>query len=426
MSFSQLHPNIRIRIVTSFLTRLVGNMIFPFMAIYFSAKLGPAITGLLLVLTVCAQILMGFYGGYLADRWGRKKVMVYGQWIQCCALFIMMAANSPWLDSAWLTFAMMLVQNASNGMINPAADAMLIDVSTKENRTYMYGINYWSNNLSIALGSVVGGLLFATHRFELLLVLTVVSFLTLVIIAFSIKESYQPKPMPFVGSRTGILRDMVASYKLVMTDRRFILFSLGGMLIFAPEFQTPNYIAVRLGQEFAPQSIGLFDWFTVELTGLKIFSLIQLENTLLVVFFSLAVTKLIERLKEAPALYISGLMYIAGYSLIMYSNSLIVILAAVLISTIGELIHAPIRQTYLAQIVKDDLRSSYMAVNGLVVPGARIMGAVGITLGAVLPSYLMALLIFSLGVAGVILTRSIVLQMDSKERLLPHTKEAAT
>ncbi|GAB1533448.1 MULTISPECIES: MDR family MFS transporter [Brevibacillus] len=427
MSFSQLHPNIRIRIVTSFLTRLVGNMIFPFMAIYFSAKLGPAITGLLLILTVCAQILMGFYGGYLADRWGRKKVMVYGQWIQCCALFIMMTANSPWLDSAWLTFAMMLVQNASSGMINPAADAMLIDVSTKENRTYMYGINYWSNNLSIALGSVVGGLLFATHRFELLLVLTVVSFLTLVIIAFSIKESYQPKPkpMPFVGSRTGILRDMVASYKLVMTDRRFILFSLGGMLIFAPEFQTPNYIAVRLAQEFAPRSIGLFDWFTVELTGLKIFSLIQLENTLLVVLFSLAVTKLIERLKEAPALYISGLMYIAGYSLIMYSNSLIVILAAVLISTLGELIHAPIRQTYLSQIVKDDLRSSYMAVNGLVVPGARIMGAVGITLGAVLPSYLMALLIFSLGVVGVILTRSIVLQMDSKERLLPHTKEAA-
>lgn len=306
MSFSQLHPNIRIRIVTSFLTRLVGNMIFPFMAIYFSAKLGPAITGLLLVLTVCAQILMGFYGGYLADRWGRKKVMVYGQWTQCCALFIMMAANSPWLDSAWLTFAMMLVQNASNGMINPAADAMLIDVSTKENRTYMYGINYWSNNLSIALGSVAGGLFFATHRFELLLVLTVVSFLTLVIIAFSIKESYQPKPMPHVGSRTGILRDMVASYKLVMTDRRFILFSLSGMLIFAPEFQTPNYIAVRLAQEFAPQSNGLFDWFTVELTGIKIFSLIQLENTLLVVLFSLAVTKLIERLKEAPALYISG------------------------------------------------------------------------------------------------------------------------
>ncbi|CAI8749995.1 hypothetical protein EMIT07CA2_160107 [Brevibacillus sp. IT-7CA2] len=118
----------------------------------------------------------------------------------------------------------------------------------------------------------------------------------------------------------------------------------------------------------------MFNWFTVDLAGINIFSLIQLENTLLVVLFSLAVTKLIEHLKEAPALYISGLMYIAGYSLIMYSNSLIVILAAVLINTMGELIHAPIRQTYLAQIVKDDLRSSYMAVNGLVVPGARIIG----------------------------------------------------
>lgn len=73
MSLFELHPNIRIRIVTSFLTKLVGNMIFPFMAIYFSAKMGLALTGFLLSLTLLTQILLGFYGGYLADRWGRKK-----------------------------------------------------------------------------------------------------------------------------------------------------------------------------------------------------------------------------------------------------------------------------------------------------------------------------------------------------------------
>jgi len=43
------------------------------MAIYFSEKLGQAITGLLLLANVCAQILMGFYGGYIADRWGGER-----------------------------------------------------------------------------------------------------------------------------------------------------------------------------------------------------------------------------------------------------------------------------------------------------------------------------------------------------------------
>jgi MFS transporter, DHA1 family, multidrug resistance protein B len=176
-------------------------------------------------------------------------------------------------------------------------------------------------------------------------------------------------------------------HKLVMTDRRFILFSLGSMLIFAPEFQTPNYIAVRLAEEFSPRSYHLFDWFSIELTGIKIFSLIQLENTLLVVFFSLVVTKLIQHMKEAPALHISG--------------------------------------TYLAKIVHDDLRSSYMAVNGLIVQGARILGAISITLGAILPSYLMALLFFALGVIGVILIHSVATQIDSEESLIPHTAKAA-
>ncbi|WP_312115964.1 MDR family MFS transporter [Brevibacillus reuszeri] len=427
MNFSDLHPNIRIRIVTSFLTRLVGMMIFPFMAIYFSDKLGQALAGVLLFVTICAQILMGFYGGYLADRWGRKKVMVYGQWVQCFAFVIMALANSPWLDSAWLTFVMMLVQNASNGMINPAADAMLIDVSTKENRTFMYSINYWATNLSIAIGSVFGGLLFATHRFELLSVLTLVSMFTLFLTAYYMQESYQniASSNPPVNG-TGIIKDLINNYKQVMTDRRFLLFSLGGLFIFSIEFQTSNYVAVRLAKEFVPQHIHLWDWLSFELTGIKVFGLIQLENTLLIVCLSLIVTRLIKYMSEASALHFSALFYIVGYGVIAYSNSLVIITLAMLLATIGELIHIPTRQTYLAQLVRDDARSSYMAVNGLVLQGARIMGSIAISLGALLPSMVMAILFLIMGLTGLLLVRNVVNQLTLQHTPNPpHAKEAA-
>lgn len=427
MSFFQLHPNIRIRIVTSFLTRVVGTMIFPFMAIYFTDKLGQALTGILLFANVCAQILMGFYGGYFADRWGRKKVMVYGQAAQSLAFVLMALANSPVLDSAWTTFAMMLVQSASNGMINPAADAMLIDVSTKENRTFMYSINYWASNLSIAIGSVVGGLLFATHRFELLVVLSVVSLFTLVLTSFFMKESYQAKsngrPQP---AGTGILRDMLGSYKLVVSDQRFLLYSLGGLLIFALEFQTSNYVAVRLAQEFSPQTIRLFDWVAFEMTGIKVFSFIQLESTLLVVFLSLLVTRLISQARKSSAMYLGVLMYVVGYSIISYSNTLLVIALASLLATIGELIHIPTRQSFLAQIVRDDARSSYMAVNGLVLQGAKLTGAIGISLGALIPSLMMALLFLAMGLVGLVVVRGVVRQLEHPHEIkLSKAKEAA-
>lgn len=408
MGFLQLHPNIRIRIITSFLTRVVGTMIFPFMAIYFSDKLGQALAGFLLFATICAQILTSFYGGYIADRWGRKKVLVYGQLIQCGAFTIMTLANSPLLDSAWLTFVMMLLQSASNGLINPAADAMLIDVSTKENRTFMYSISYWASNLSIAIGSVFGGLYFATHRFELLLALTLVGFVTLIITRFFMQESYQPTRQTSPPSGSRLLVDLVKSYKKVLQDRLFLLYSLGGLFIFALEFQTSNYIAVRLSQEFQTQTLHVFDWFALEITGIKVFSLIQLENTLLVVCLSLLVTKLIGKTRPATAMYIGAMLYISGYAVTTYSNSLWVIVLAMFLATIGELMHIPTRQTYLAEIVCDDARSSYMAVNGLVLQGAKLSGAIGISLGAFLPSYAMALLFAGVGVAGLLLVRLVV------------------
>ncbi|HZG79358.1 MAG TPA: MFS transporter [Brevibacillus sp.] len=412
MGFLQLHPNIRIRIITSFLTRVVGTMIFPFMAIYFSDKLGQALAGFLLFATICAQILTSFYGGYIADRWGRKKVLVYGQLIQCGAFTIMTLANSPLLDSAWLTFVMMLLQSASNGLINPAADAMLIDVSTKENRTFMYSISYWASNLSIAIGSVFGGLYFATHRFELLLALTLVGFVTLIITRFFMQESYQPARQTSLPSGSRLLVDLVKSYKKVLQDRLFLLYSLGGLFIFALEFQTSNYIAVRLSQEFQTETLQFFDWFALEITGIKVFSLIQLENTLLVVCLSLLVTKLIGKTHPATAMYIGALLYISGYAVTTYSNTLWVIVLTMFLATVGELMHIPTRQTYLAEIVSDDARSSYMAVNGLVLQGAKLSGAIGISLGAFLPSYAMALLFAGLGVMGLLLVRLVVRSLE--------------
>ena len=55
--WNTLHPNVRIRIINSFLTRMVGGAIFPFMAIYFTHHLGAALAGLLLMLLVAVQFV---------------------------------------------------------------------------------------------------------------------------------------------------------------------------------------------------------------------------------------------------------------------------------------------------------------------------------------------------------------------------------
>lgn len=412
MGFSKLHPNIRIRIFTSFLTRAAGTMIFPFMAIYFSEKLGQGLAGILLLINLALQIVMSFYGGYLADLRGRKIMMVCSLSIQLLALTVMTLANSPLLDSAWLTFAMMLIQSASNGMMNPAAEAMLIDVSTKENRSFMYGIQYWSVNLAVAIGAVVGGIWFASHRFELFFMLSLICLLTLLLTAFLIRDTYQPNAeRGRAGMGTGIVRGIWQNYFLVMKDKLFMLYSLGGLLVFSLEFQTMNYVGVRLEREFVAHKITFTDWFSFEMTGIKVLSLIQIENTVMVVCFSLLITKLIKHFRDTRVLYAGALLYTVGYSVIGFSNSLWLIAFSVLLATLGELLYAPVRQSYLAGIVKENSRSSYMAVNGLVFQGAQAVGALGISVGAVLNSGMMAFLYFIMGMAGLILTRSAIIRL---------------
>jgi DHA1 family multidrug resistance protein B-like MFS transporter len=426
VGFFQLHRNIRIRIVTSFLTRIVGTMIFPFMAIYFTQKLGQGLAGVLLLSTTAVQILTSFYGGYLADRWGRKIVMVYAQGIQFLAFALMALANSPLVDSAWLTFAMMLIQNACNGMINPAADAMLIDVSTRENRSFMYSINYWSVNLSIAIGAFFGGLLFATHRFPLFLTLALISLLTLLLTAFFVQETYQPaQERNRLKKEAGILRGIVQNYKLVMKDTFFMLYSLGGLLVLSLEFQTSNYISVRLQQEFGTRTIQLADWFSLEMTGIRVQSMIQIENTVTVVCLAMIISKLVKRFHDARVLYAGFLMYTIGYSILGFSNSLWLIAAAILVATIGELMYVPVRQSYLAEIVKEDARSSYMAVNGLVLQGAKMMGALGVSVGAVLSSSMMAALFFLMGVTGLLLTRLVFIRTAREKSSHPPKRMAS-
>lgn len=414
MRFKDLHPNIQIRVVTSFLTRFVSTMIFPFMAIYFSNKLGQAISGVLLIFNIFTSIIVSFYGGYLADVLGRKKLMVISQIIQVFAFLIMALANSVWFDSPWLTFWMMFIHSISIGLLNPAAEAMLIDVSTKENRKYMYSINYWAVNLSIGLGSLLGGFLFEEYLFELFIALTITATITLILVKFFMVESYISKK-EFKVKPNFVIKDMIGSYKIVLKDKNFIIFSLAGLLVISLEFQTNNYIAVRLEQEFISKTISIFDLISFELDGIKMLSWIRVENTFLIVLATATMVRLLKNIKDTTVLYLGIGLYTIGFVFQGFSNDMIILFIAVLIATVGEMMYIPVKQSYLADIVNDEYRSSYMAINNLVFQGGKMVGALGLIIGAIFPSWFMAILYLFMGFTGLFLFYTVISRLHSKK-----------
>ncbi len=396
MRFRDFHRTIKIRIIESFLSRFTGGMIFPFMAIYLAKYFGATVTGLLLLINVSVGIGITFIGGYYADQFGRKKIILFAETLRFTAFFIMMLFNSPWLHSATITFLMMTVNSICWGLAGPANQAMLIDVSTPDQRKLMYSITYWANNLSIAIGGALGGFLFEAYLFQLLIGLTSVSLLTVILIRFFIDESYSPNKASL--SAIQHIEKLFGNYQRVMKDRLFVLFILASVFIISTEFQLTNYIGIRLSSQMPLQHFLFWD-----INGINMLGFLRTENTVLVVVLMLISTRIVERFKDKHVLVISSFVFVIGYGMIAYSNNVWMLVLMMFILTVGEVFRVPVRQTYLAALPTDDARSSYMALAGLNFNLAMLIASVTVSISAFLSTTVMAILITGIGLLGVII-----------------------
>ncbi|WP_088041522.1 MFS transporter [Bacillus sp. EAC] len=397
MNLLKFHRNIKIRLLESFLSSAIGSMIFPFMAIYLSKHFGVKHAGLLLLVNVFIGIIMNFFGGYFSDQFGRKKTMVFAETLRLLAFITMMFCNSPWFSSPLITFLMMTVNSICWGLAGPANQAMLIDVSKPEERKLMYSIMYWSNNLSIAIGGVFGGFLFKSYLFELLLALSVASFITWVLVTFFVKESLitQQSEMKTISSHA---KKMISNYRDVFQDKLFILYVLAGLLVLSMEFQLSNYIGIRLTNDFQTQHLLNWSFGGIEMTGF-----LRTENTILVVVMALFATKIVKNMNDQLTLIWSCVAFVGGYAVISYSNSILLLFIAMFVATVAEVLRVPVQQNYMAHLPSEETRSSYMAVAGLTFNLAMFICSITVALSAFLSKFATSFFLTSLGVIGIII-----------------------
>ncbi|WLD94594.1 MFS transporter [Alkalihalobacillus sp. AL-G] len=408
MRFRDFHRNIKIRILETFMSRIVGSMIFPFMAIYLAFHFGAKVAGMLLLINVFIGIGITFIGGYFADQFGRKKIMLFAELLRFFAFLTMMLCNSPWFSAPLITFFMMTVNSICWGLAGPANQAMLIDVSTPDQRKLMYSITYWANNLSIAIGGIVGAFLFEKYLFELFMALSVVTGFVVFLVAFFISESYAPVTSSLTPS--GHVLKLFSNYKKVLHDRLFVMFVIAGVLILSLEFQLTNYIGIRLTDEMPSQQFLMW-----EIDGVKMMGFLRSENTILVAVLMLFVTKLTNPFKDRSVLVTSCFVFTIGYGVLAYSNNIWVLLVMMALLTIGEVFRVPVEQSYMASIPPDDARSSYMAFNGLKFNLSMLIASITVTLGAILPSSVMAAIIIGIGLVGTLIYYFIAPQLDIRK-----------
>ncbi|WP_407271556.1 MDR family MFS transporter [Radiobacillus sp. PE A8.2] len=411
MKFQDFHKNIQIRIIESFISRFVGSMIFPFMSIYLAYHFGAKLAGLLLLCNVLVGIGMNFIGGYFSDQFGRRKVMLFAEVLRFGAFFTMMICNSPWFFSPTITFFMMTINSVCWALAGPANQAMLIDVSTPEQRKLMYSIMYWANNLSIAIGGILGAFLYQDYLFELFVVLCIVAAVVVFLVYVYIKESYVPEEQSSFKPLQHVSR-IFSSYRRVLQDRLFVVFVIAGVLVMSMEFQLTNYIGIRLSDQMPNQQFLLW-----EVDGVTMMGFLRSENTILVALLALFVTKISGNWKDRSILVTSCFLFSIGYAVISYSNSIWLLCIMMVVLTVGEVFRVPVEQAYTAAIPPDDARSAYMAFVGMRFNLGMLIASITVTLSAYLSTIIMAIIITSVGLLGTFLYYVITPQLDERKAI---------
>ncbi|TGA97509.1 MFS transporter [Sporolactobacillus shoreae] len=362
--------NLKVRLIGEGVFNLLFWMFFPFMAIYFSDHFGQESAGLLLILSQLFGTVIGLFGGYCADHFGRKRMMVFSGAGQAVCFIFFTVANSPWFVSPWLTFISFSLLGLFGQLYWPASSAMIADVVPEKHRAGVFAIFYTSINVTVVIGPLLGGIFFFNYRFLFLTVCTVASFILLWVLQRWIHETVpvsadrNSKP-DSAGNWRAYLKQQLGDYGVIFRDRIFLLYILAGVLVAQTFMQLDLLIAVYTTNQVPHQLLTFFRDFTVSLDGKNLFSVMVSLNGLCVALFTVIVTKWMTKFREGNVFMGSALCYGAAMILMGSTVNIWFLLFGIVMFSWAELMTVGVQDSFVAKLAPEDLRGQYFAASGL-------------------------------------------------------------
>jgi MFS family permease len=322
-----------------------SSMVWPFLTIFVRQQLNVPMTtvGLLLTVNAAAGLIGLSVAGLVADRFGRKPVMIVSLGAQAAAMVGMSLASSL---PAWV--AVMAIFGGFNPLYRVGADSMVADLLPVEGRAEGYALLRVISNLGVAIGPAVGGFITSVSYDIAFYASACASLVYAGLIAFRARETLPDMKSTRSTLRPGSGKTSPASYAPVLRDRAFLQFigvyALSGMAYIILMVLLPVY---------AKENFGVVE---------RQFGFIMATNALMVVLFQFAVTRWTSRRPPLPVLALGSLFYAAGVGSVALGAGFASFLLSMIILTVGELIMVPTSTTLTANLAPPEMRGRYMGL----------------------------------------------------------------
>jgi MFS family permease len=193
-------------------------MLYPFFALYLTQKfdIGMSTVGILFAIFSLSGMVGSALSGALADRMGRKIVIIIS-----LVLSSLSALGMGFAPTLAIFIAVVAIVGTLSSIGHPAHEAVVADLLPPEKRAEGYGIIRVIFNLAVIIAPPIAGLLIARSYLTLFIVDAVISLIAATIVIFALPET---KPQAHAHAKPESMKQTFAGYGRVFKDTRFVAF----------------------------------------------------------------------------------------------------------------------------------------------------------------------------------------------------------
>lgn len=317
------------------------SMMWPFLMIFISQRLNTSLTVVAGMLTInsIAGLATTFFGGAIADRFGRKWVMVFSLCLCAVSWYCFQFATG-----SVLFIGLMALNGATTPLYRLAADAMMADLLPVDQRIDAYSILRMGNNLGVALGPTVGGFL-AAVSYPLAFSVAGIGMLGCGVLALVLSGETMPERSPVLqpveSSRFG-------GYGHLFHDKPFLVL-IG------------SYLFGRLASATIWMMLGVYVKDNYGMSE-SLYGFIPMTNALMVIFLQVLITSQVKRRDARWMMALGSAFYGIAVLGVAFAQGFWGFWVCMVIATIGEMILVPTSTTVAASLAPENMRGRYMGI----------------------------------------------------------------
>ncbi len=416
-SFRGFDRGVWIVAVARFVNVLGSGLVYPFATLYFHLEVGIPFTlvGTGLFGNSVGLAVGTLVGGLLADRYGRRPVMIAS-----------MALGAPALATyALVTTALEFIIVATlaglvMGLFTPASQAMIADLTTNDARERAYALLKVASNAGFGIGFVLGGVIYGVTQTGVFVANGATSAVVAVVLFVALAPSPARNRLDGAdtdagnahGTERGSIRETLETWASAVTHPTILVLAvlnIGFAIMYA---QMNSTVPVHAETTF-------------DLTSEQLGTLFVL-NPLVIVLFQLPIVARLARWRRTRGLLLSAAFWATSFVAILASYGapwavgVGLVGAFLVLRTLGEILHAPLITAVASDVGPATSRGSQLSILEV---AKRLGFGIGPVLGGLFFDYGIDHLLWPLLIVGCV---SIALGVLALERRMTPSQTTAT